>query len=451
MKWSYARSLVPRCLSHPLSLIAVMLIYGVRQVAIPLMHLHSNDFKHLYAGIHAIWRGEDPYTAPSLLRVAAECGLGDAALNPYVYLPFTGLALGFLKFFSFHTAAHFWFFANHAMIFISGYLFARSLVETFPELRKPESLRAIVCLYLLTMAFSHPLSRNLTAGQLNCVLLLVYLLAFRALQVRRENLGGALLGFGALFKLSPAVFVLLFGLTRRRKALIAMVLSMVLLSLLSIAIAGIRMHLDFFPVLRQMGYGRSTWQEYGATFWKDPWNQSLNSLWTHLVVAGNGVTVAWWAGTQSVANLLTWCSSAVLLALYVWGGLRVARNEQVFRSERSETAGGLSAREASFYQATVLLSLLLPSLMWDHYLVQTIFPFGWLLAHAWVHRRYAQLLILAVALVGTLMPWAYDAERFRTGWGVLLMSVKLYPILVVYVIAIREATCAAKTLQPRLS
>ncbi|MCX7963404.1 MAG: hypothetical protein N2644_02825, partial [Candidatus Sumerlaea chitinivorans] len=170
MKLAHTQRLLTRCLSHPLSLVVALIIYVIRQVAIPLMHLHSNDFKHLYAGIHAIWRGEDPYTAPSLLRVAAECGLGDAALNPYVYLPFTGLVLGFLKFFSFHTAAHIWFFANHAMIFISGYLFACSLADSFPVLRKTESFRAIECLYLLAMAFSHPLSRNLTAGQLNCVL-----------------------------------------------------------------------------------------------------------------------------------------------------------------------------------------------------------------------------------------------------------------------------------------
>jgi len=420
-------------------------------VALPLMRLHSNDFKHLYVGMRAILSGVDPYTAPSLLRVATECGLGDAALNPYVYLPFTGLVLSFLKFFPFHTAAIVWFFANQVMVLLSGYLLARNLVESFPEFRKPESFRVIVGLYVVAMAFSHPLSRNLTAGQLNCVLLLVYLLAFRALQARQDELGGALLGFGAMFKLSPAVFMLFFGLMHRRRALIAMVLCMLTLGLLSIAVVGARMHLDFLPVLRQMGYGRSTWEEYGATFWKDPWNQSINSLWTHLVVAGNGVTVAWWPGNQSTANTVTWCSVALLLGLYIWVGIRVAKARRWGQPIGSPTTTDLSIAEGNFYQATVVLSLLLPSLLWDHYLVQSMFPFGWLLAHAWARGKYAQFGILVVALLGSLAPWPYDFESFRTGWGIVLMSVKLYPLLVVYVIALRDAVSAAKTLQPAFS
>ncbi len=408
------------------SLAAALYAYG--QVWQPLTHLHSNDFKHIYLGTQAIWSGRDPYSAPSLLDVAKDFGLGNAALNPYVYLPFTGIALGFLKFFPFPTAALLWFFINHSFLLFSFIIWARLLAEnttsTFSRLGWFNIL-------LLLASISHPLSRTLTAGQLNIVLLFCYVMSFWALRKHWEFLAGAIIGFASVFKLAPAVFALYFLLLRRVRALLAMALTSAVLLLLSIAIAGWRMHRDFLPVLAQMGYGKSTWQEYGATFWKDPWNQSLNSFFTHLMVEANRVTVSWFSGTQVSANIFTIVASAVLVALF-----SAAAWQYGGKYPRANHASEERVREALFL-ATLLLSLLLPSLLWDHYLVVLLLPVSWLIAVGIERNLVGIPWIALLCYMLTAMPVRLDAESFRHGLGVLLMSSKLYPTLIIFGLLLR--------------
>jgi hypothetical protein len=409
--------------------VALLLLYAYFQVVAPLAHLHCNDFKHIYLGMQAIWSHRDPYSAPSLLSVAQDYGLGHEALNPYVYLPFTGIALGFLRPFSFYEASRLWFWLNHILL-----LDALGLWSHVLELRSERrvSWRLLFNALLLAAAVSHPLSRTLTAGQLNIILLTCYIVSFWFLSRRRDVASGIVLGFAAMFKIAPAIFLLFFTFGRRWRALTAMVASMALLALLSVIIAGWRTHMDFLPVLAQMGYGKSTWQEYGATFWKDPWNQSLNSLFTHLFVEANRVTVSWWEGSQAEANALTWCVVALLLVAYFWAGARLVHHSSHTHQDLSLPLLG------HFFQATLLLSLLIPSLLWDHYLVLLLLPFSWFALDAALRRRALTFAAVLVCYVVTAFPMRLDAEVFRHGLGVLGMSAKLYPTLLLYALAISK-------------
>jgi hypothetical protein len=410
-------------LNSPALLLAALAVYAYFQVWQPLTHLHSNDFKHIYLGTQAIWTHRDPYSAESLLDVAKDYGLGTAALNPYVYLPFTGIALGFLRFFSFPTAAHFWFVTNHMLLFASLILWARTLTPfTQPLIGSLGWLNVLA----LLAAISHPLSRTFTAGQLNIVLLLCYVVSFISLQRTRDLLAGAVLGFGAMFKLAPGLFALYLLLVQRWRALLAMVATCAALLLVSIAIAGWRMHLAFLPVLAQMGYGKSTWQHYGATFWKDPWNQSLNSLLTHLFVEANHVTVSWYSASQKLANLLTITGSLTMLLLFVFAAFHASR-----RTLARDPRASALATEGLFFMA-LLLSLLLPSLLWDHYLILLLLPVSWLVARG-IELHFEGLVLGAlICYLITAVPIRFDAEHFRHGWGVLLMSSKFYPTLALY-------------------
>ncbi|MCX7625724.1 MAG: DUF2029 domain-containing protein [Candidatus Sumerlaeaceae bacterium] len=400
------------------------LCYLYFQVWKPLHHLHSNDFKHIYLGMQAIWNGQDPYSAPSLLSVAQRYGLGNEALNPYVYLPFTGIVLGFLKFASFPVAAQLWFVLNHIFLFSSLVVWTRCLQATVAR----RCHAWTVFNFLLAAAvFSHPLTRTLTAGQLNLVLLLCYAASFYFLGPRnQEMLAAGILGFGAMFKLSPALFCVFFLVLRRWKALTAMVATITALFVVSLVIAGWKTHIAFLPVLTQMGYGRSTWQEYGATFWKDPWNQSINSLLTHLLVEANRVTLSWVDCSQETANSLTLAMSLLLLVAYVGAAWRSGRN-----LERGDAQTSARGHERLFH-ATVLLSLLLPSLMWDHYLIMLIIPATWLAFDAWNKRNFTTLTLALTAYLITILPVRFDADIFRSGVGVLAMSLKLFPALLLY-------------------
>ncbi len=406
-------------------LVLLSAAYAYFQVWRPLMGLHSNDFKHIYLGMQAIWEGGDPYGALSLLSVARDHGLGHASLNPYVYLPFTGIVLGFMKPLAFPSAALLWFAINHilllATILICSY-------ETIKIINNRGGWLGVFNLLLLCAVISHPLSRTLTAGQLNLVLMLCYAAAFALMARGRDVLAGAILGFAALFKIAPGFFLLHWVLVRRWRAFWAMAVTSVGLFAASVAIVGLRMHLDFLPMLRQMGYGRSTWEEYGATFWKDPWNQSINSLLTHLFVSSNRITLAWYEGTQTLANALTWVVSLALLGCYGF----VAWTATSPQASRAACAATFDLSSQGLYMAALFLTLLLPSLLWDHYLVILILPVAWLAAVACSQKWWGVFITCVGCYLATAIPIRFDLEFFRAGMSVLLMSAKLYPTLILY-------------------
>lgn len=393
-------------------LLVGVLLYAWFPVRTGYVARNNNDFKHIYLGAQRLLERESPYSAESLFLQAHRSGLGNTSLNPYVYLPFTGLSLGFLAPLSFESASGLFFFINHLLVLAGCWLLCR---ELFP---RSHVIAFSGC--LIALAVSHPWFRTLTAGQLNAVLFFCYAVAFVLLRRNRDTAAGATLGFAAMFKLAPGIFLLYFALRRQWRAFSAMGATCALLLLLSIAAVGIQPHLDFIPMLRQMSYGHSTWEdlpiEHPPTFWKDPPNQSANSLLTHLLVANNGMTQPVFSLSQNAANAATWVFSAAVLGIYL---IRHQRRRNLKDGD-------------SLFFATVLLSLLLPSLMWDHYLVIALLPVLWLVSLR--HRPLA--VAAALCYVAIAAPWHYDAPAFRHGAGIFLMSIKLFPTLALFLLCL---------------
>ncbi len=375
--------------------------------------LNNNDFKHLYLGMKALLDGISPYSFQALHHQAALQGHRQIALNPYVYLPFTGHALSFLAPFRLEQAAAVWFSINH--LFTAGVVLILS--SLWPRQR---SLAAA----LLTLAFalSIPLVRTLTAGQLNMALLFMICLAWRCLHNNRPKTSGAILAFAALFKLMPGIFGLYFLLQRRWVAAASMTLVGLLLFLLSTGLAGLATTFEFLPILQQMGYGKSTWPEV-FSFWDDPPNQSLNSFFTH-IFATNDHTTPWINLGQTAANLATIFAVIVLLLAYLKRTSRSARSipEQSIFTPADDHA----------YAATLLLGLLIPSLMWDHYLVMTIFPVALLLRDSLASKRYLITTSIVLCYGVICLPWPFSHPAFQHGTGILLMSLKLWPTLILF-------------------
>ena len=84
------------------------------------------------------------------------------------------------------------------------------------------------------------------------------------------------------------------------------------------------------------------------------------------------------------------------------------------------------------------LSLLVPSLLWDHYLVALILPAAWLTRRYTEEQRPVSLAVLAAAYLLTCLPWNYFAPAYREGAGILLMSMKLFPTLFLYLLVCLE-------------
>lgn len=407
-------------------LLAALAAYAWFTVYLPWHNLHSNDFKHIYLGAKALLDGNDPYSARSLLHQASLSGMRDANLNPYVYLPFTGLSLSFLAPLQFAAAAKLWLVLNHLFALASCWLTAKAI---FPQ----RLLRALAVL-LLGLAISHPMTRTLTAGQLNLVLLLCVSGAFYLLKRRHEKTAGFVLGFAACFKLAPALFLFYFALRRRWTALVSMGATCAALMLVSLLAVGLKVHLLFLPLLHQMRYGHSSWEQYRATFWKDPANQSFNSLFTHLLVGDQAIT-PWFHSTQATANAATWAASLAMFGLFIWTAAR-----RTSATNDAAPRGTFTSADEALFMATLLLSLLLPSLMWDHYLVLVLLPVAWLVRCYYAAGRPAIVIAILISYTVICMPWPF--EHYRSGPVLPLMSIKLFPTMLLFVLCCRATRLA---------
>jgi hypothetical protein len=248
---------------------------------------------------------------------------------------------------------------------------------------------------------------------------------------------GLVAAFAALFKLSPGILGVTYLLRRRWFDAGVMTAAGIALLLGSFLFAPPDMYLKFLPELRDMSYGHSTWADLGQHFWRDPYNQSINAFLHRTLVyfEGSGITPWAWK-TPRTANHLTIVASLAILGAFACA---------CFKSPRTRAA------ERAVLAAAITASLLLPSLMWDHYLVQLAAPVGLLLwpgddsIRSGRMQRVVAVISIVVAVIAAL--WIQlDAEQFRSGIGLAVMSLKLWPVLAVFVLAI---SCALAE-RPRL-
>ncbi len=399
---------------------------GSNDSTIPGLAAHANDFKHLYVGASLIRNGLSPYDVGSMHVYAAELGAQDPRFHgilPYVYLPFTGIVLAPLTWLPFWKAVIAFQLINHAAILAALGLLARFA----PEGRRLWCATVLVVAAALSIA----VTRQTTAGQLNAILLLCWA-GFATLTAGRAPAAarGALAAFATLFKLSPGILFPWMLLRRRAGEAWAMATAAVAMLVATLPIAGPSRYLEFLPQLRDMGYGRSTWSQLGHTFWRDPYNQSINAMMHRCFVdfPGSGVT-PWLSLPHGAANAMTWLASLGVLAALARGVLR---------------APATPAGENASLACAICASLLLPSLMWDHYLVQLFAPVGllwWSLPGDAMPARIG----LAVSVIIAGLPIPFQAPVFSSGPGLLVMSAKLLPVLIVFGISVRACLAHGRT------
>lgn len=442
-----------------LAVAALTVFYVSRQVA-PFLaeprRLHCNDFKHIYLGAALIAEGQSPYDPEALFEARRAMELQDARFRgilPYVYLPFTGAALIPLTWLpDFNTAAWAWFWINQALFLGGAFLAARAVGLPWRS--------GVIALTLFLLAWNVPLERTLSAGQLNGVLLFFFALVLWMTGRAPAPATGAAAAFAALFKLSPAILFFWFLAERRRREAVWMAVWLVAGVAATLPLAGPRTHLEFLPLLRDMGYGRSTWAAAGQRFYRDPYNQSLNSFYHHAFadyipprpeIEDDGIT-PWWNLGPRAANAFTWIDTLALLgvtAFLLWPRARRAAGEgnpppdgatpsgeQENPGDTSESRASPGARSAPplesvlAFSTLVTLSLLVPSLLWDHYLSQLLLV-HLALARALLQRRaswFSHALFALIVIVNGA-PVVFDQPAFLQGIGLLGMSLKLWTTL----------------------
>ena len=382
--------------------------------------MHCNDFKHIYLGAELLVKAGNPYDVKQLFLAAKYHGIEN--LNPYVYPPFTGLVLGFLTLFPFEKAAHIWFALNHLFFWLS-------IIIIFIGLRLPLRL-GFVALALIMAGTMFPLYRTLTAGQLNCALLLLVALIWWAYSQDKDIWTGLLIGFATLFKLAPGIFFLFLLWKRRWRTFGFAVLFLLIFQFFSMSVTNPAVHMDFFPVAQAMSYGHSTWEVFGMDFYRDPFNQSFNSFFHHIFTV-NPHTIPWVELAPKFADIFTYIVSLALLMIGLF---------QTFPVKRESTKVGEDLEFSLF----TFLMLLLPSLFWDHYLVVLIFPI-FVLSRFLTLKRYVEWILFVAAIIIICIPIPFGARLFSRGAGILFMSLKLWATMILFGLTVYYISNIRKT------
>lgn len=380
-----------------------------------------NDFKHIYLGAHAVKRGFSPYDPQTLALLGMREGID--RLNPYVYPPFTALLLQPLTAFGVGTAGRIWIAANHLFFWASAILLLRTLIRgpLRRSMAAPRTRRTIRVLLLLALAFaaSHPMFRTLSAGQLTVLLMVLIAAAAFAESRNRSFAAVSLLAVAAMVKVTPGVLILHYVVRRDWRSVGVFAIAMVVLLLLSVAAAGWEMHGEYLPLLRDMGYGKSTWALFGEAFYSDTWNQAPSALWYRLFTdqRGNNAGTMGFLDAPALARGLSYAAAlACLGAAFVLDR----------RGGRRAGPGGLG------FMVWIYPMLLGPSLMWDHYLILAFPPAAAMAVEALRRRAWGIALGTGIALVMMLPMFPLDAPALKQGAGLLLLSYKTWGLLLLF-------------------
>lgn len=395
---------VPIILSWCLLCIGILL-YVRNQVWHASAFATMNDFWHLYLAGYLGWAGGDFFDVNMMLAATREVGIR-AGINPFVYPPFFAILLFPLSALSVPVSWFVFTAISHAALLASIAL----LIHLF---RKPgESLLLWWGIWLAFAGLFFPLWKNYSAGQMNTFMLLFISGALWCLMRHRPVLCGIILGLGASIKVSPVFLLFYLAWKRKWKGLASGLVTIIVATLISLATFGWSAHAGFLNEAADMGYGSSTWAEHGMRFHVEPHNQAPAALWYRLLSHEH-------PGIQGIANSTTLAKAcSYLTALAIMGLLLWTSRPKANLDPRMEM---------SFWTIAMLL---LPSLMWDHYLVQAFI--AWAAAFRLIrdgHSKYSFTLIAGLLLM--VMPMVYDHPWFRSDIWVVGVNLKLFGLLLV--------------------
>ncbi|MFB3785141.1 MAG: glycosyltransferase family 87 protein [bacterium] len=395
-------------------LLGVTGLFYYLQSSINIGYLYAtrNDFAHLYVAGYLADRGGDFFDFPIIFKTYQYLQI-PTGLNPFVYPPFFALMLIPLSRMSYDAAWLLFTGLSHAAYLASLALLVRILDR---DRLRPWFWWGV--LLALSGCF-YPLFKTYSAGQMNTFMLLGLTGGWYWLSNKRDAAAGAWLGLGAAVKITPA-FLLLYLAWKKRWTGLATGLAVLLLSGgLSLAWLGKDVHVSFLHMARDMRYGCSTWshlEPYNAVsqhYDVDPFNQAPSALWYRLLTRNETVPDMYPGITDfpALAQGLSYLTALSIIGLLLGITRRDPRDAAVEE-----------------YALWILGMLLLPSLFWDHYLVQALFVIAVAVRSA-LEGKTRGIWGLAVGIALLAIPFHHDNPLFRHGWMTLGMSVKLYGVL----------------------
>lgn len=336
---------------------------------------HGRDFASYYYAVQVAGDGGNPYRTRALDAMAkAEHTRG--SVQPFFYPPPFLYTVAWAQPLPLATAYRLMLVLNEVLLAACLFVLARGFAIPLGVLGA------------LLIVWS-PIPDNAKMGQANLIALLPALLGLWAARTR-PWLGGVLLGAAAMFKMSPALFLLYWALRRQWRPCVAAVLTAIGLSVVSLPICPLATQIEFYTRVMP---GFASGDYHGLTV---PISLSAN----HSIP---DIFNTLWPGPSKTAlspsailgsRVVTGCA----LALWAWR-TRLA-------STQLPEPGGLH-RDARTLGALTVLMVIVPTYTYEHHLVFLLLPVSALLASVlndWVTggglRLRHVLAILAVVIAG---------------------------------------------------
>jgi hypothetical protein len=302
--------------------------------------LYQKDFISGYLMAKAILSGVNPYTPLHELAQRWISGAEFTQLtHPTPHPPMVGflcLPLGLL---SYEKAAALWFIFELLCLLVSICILLRSLgVKLKPK---------IVASILFFAIGWTPVVQDLWYGQLNPVLLVLFLGAWRSLRSKRDIAGGAFLGALIAFKLAGWPIVLFLAFRRRWSGVLAAVAAALACNLGAAAVLGLNVIRDYYfkvgpavsAIYRAYEYNISLWTFGSRLFLEFGRKCTTLPLWS----------------SPTLASFLTYFVPVLFLGVC----FRLA-----LRAKRFDTSFGV----------LVIAGMLINPVVWIHYLLLATIP-----------------------------------------------------------------------------
>ncbi|MBA2433232.1 MAG: DUF2029 domain-containing protein [Chthoniobacterales bacterium] len=371
-----------------------------------------------YAAVMAFKEAQTPY-GPHAFDAASE--QLRQRVHPFLYPPPSLLAFWPLAYLSFVAGKAALIVASHLCYLWAIWVMLRRLVPVPAELHLRDQTLAVLLVYCFLF---DPAIVTLALGQVNLVVLPFLFLALAAMRANAAAWKIALpLSAAILLKTYPAVLLLPLLYRRQFKAI---GLTCVFFGI-SAAVAALVLPVEvwgswFREVLPAGGYAKSA----AAAL---PWNQNINAWVMRLLVPNPFVETplaASWLGNPPATAL----ALAALGATGFFG----------FRAARRSADGRMGEVEIAAY---LLMIFLIAPLSWEHHLVY-ILPAAilaiTLLMTQNVGRTTAVLLVAALCVIAWRVPLA--EPQFGRGWWTLLISIKFYGVVVLWLFFVNRLRLA---------
>lgn len=372
-------------------LIFGLAVHGVFQV-VPardaVWHRRNGaDFASYYYGYKVAAQGGDPYSNPELDRMA-KAERSRSSVRPFFYPPPFLFTMAWVQHYKILSAFR-------LMLVLNELVLLGCLGVLWAGFGVPAGAVGV-----LLMVWS-PIPDNMKMGQANLFALLPALLGLwiarlNGTAVRRSApwVGGILLGTAAMFKMSPALFLLFWAMRREWKPCMAAVATAVGLSVLSLPLVPLATQWGFYT---QVLPGFAKGEYHGLTVAISlAGNHSIPDIFNSL-----------WPGPNatSLSRNAVLASRLVSAGLLGWWFLRARRLTDLRGTSRS-------------LGALTVLMVIVPTYTYEHHLVFLLLPVGVLIAEVY-HR-------VSSAQPGTLL-----RDRKRLIWlacAVLAVAIAAPPL-----------------------